>query len=254
MKLFSVFSTTLQSVGSKGHEREAPFLSRVAERPVSHSPFARPLEMACFGGSLQGRQAVIPTRQLSLAQQANRMPRRCSTPGDKVRVTAVAVGLTILTMGAPPARAQPDNSSLWGFAVGIFDLFQNEGYRAPNLNVEWRGPSLYWTLRPMAGVGGNIDGAVYGYGGIAVDLNLGTNFVITPSFAPTIYSKGDSKDLHSWFEFRSGIEFAYRFEDRSRLGLALHHLSHAGLGGDSNPGTEILSLYYLMPLSYPLGQ
>ena len=153
-----------------------------------------------------------------------------------------------------PASAQTSDPALWGFAVGIFDLFQDEGFRTPAFNVEWRGKSFYWTLKPLVGVGVNTDGAVYGYGGIALDLNLTDNIVVTPSFAPTIYLEGDSKDLGSWFEFRSGIELGYRFQDRSRIGLALHHLSHAGIGGDENPGTEILSLYYLLPLPYPFGQ
>ena len=48
-------------------------------------------------------------------------------------------------------------------------------------------------------------------------------------------------------EFRSTIELGYRFDDRSRLSLAFGHLSNAGIG-DSNPGTEVLTLYYHLPI------
>ena len=47
-------------------------------------------------------------------------------------------------------------------------------------------------------------------------------------------------------EFRSQLEFAYRFDNRSRLGFAISHYSNASLG-DANPGTESLTLYYSVP-------
>jgi len=43
------------------------------------------------------------------------------------------------------------------------------------------------------------------------------------------------------------LEVAYRFDDRSRLGLSISHYSNAGLG-DDNPGTESLMLNYSVPL------
>jgi hypothetical protein len=46
---------------------------------------------------------------------------------------------------------------------------------------------------------------------------------------------------------RSGIEVAYRFYERSRVGLALFHLSNGGLA-DKNPGTEVLALSLSVPL------
>lgn len=39
---------------------------------------------------------------------------------------------------------------------------------------------------------------------------------------------------------------AYRFDDRSRLGLEFYHLSNAGLD-KHNPGTEILLAKYSVP-------
>ena len=44
----------------------------------------------------------------------------------------------------------------------------------------------------------------------------------------------------------SQFEIAYRFDDRSRLGVAISHYSNAGLG-DTNPGTATLSLYFSIP-------
>ena len=53
-------------------------------------------------------------------------------------------------------------------------------------------------------------------------------------------------------EFRSQIEFAYRFDDRSRLGLAVSHMSNASIANE-NPGTESAILYYSVPLSRIFG-
>ena len=78
--------------------------------------------------------------------------------------------------------------------------------------------------------------------------------MLTPSFAPHYYW-GDNKklDLGYALEFRSQLEAAYRFDDRSRLGMAIGHYSNASLG-DSNPGTEFLTVYYSIPLQGWLGK
>ena len=91
------------------------------------------------------------------------------------------------------------------------------------------------------------DGGAYGYGGISFDLFFGRRIVLTPSFAAGYYHEGNGRDLGHEVEFRSGVELAYRFDDRTRLGVLFYHLSNAGLG-DHNPGTEVLSLSYSIPL------
>ena len=85
--------------------------------------------------------------------------------------------------------------------------------------------------------------------GVLVDIYLGKRLVVTPSFAPTIWrGETDQLDLGHPIEFRSQMEMSYRFNDRSRLGLAISHYSNASLG-DTNPGTETISLYYSVPLN-----
>jgi hypothetical protein len=44
------------------------------------------------------------------------------------------------------------------------------------------------------------------------------------------------------------LELAYRFDNRSRLGLAVSHYSNASIG-DTNPGTETATVYYSIPLN-----
>ncbi|MDP6622047.1 MAG: acyloxyacyl hydrolase, partial [Alphaproteobacteria bacterium] len=67
------------------------------------------------------------------------------------------------------------------------------------------------------------------------------------------YHRGQGKDLGHWIEFRSQLELAYRFDDRSRLGVSLSHISNASLD-DNNPGTESLMLNYAVPFHRLLAQ
>ena len=92
----------------------------------------------------------------------------------------------------------------------------------------------------------NTDGGVYGFGGLYLDVFLHRRVVITPNLAVGGYSQGDSKDLGSVIEFRSGMEIAYRFDDRSRLGVAVHHISNASID-DRNPGVNSIVLTYALP-------
>lgn len=174
-----------------------------------------------------------------------------------LRSTLLAAAIAASLLGpAAPAAAQTavptSDPALFAFGLGIFDVLQDDGYTSVNANLEWRGEAFWWKLRPLIGIGANTDGAVYGYAGLALDLHLTDRLVLTPSFAPSLYFEGDSKDLGHVVEFRSGIELSYRFDDASRLGIALHHLSNASLD-DDNPGTETLNLYYMTPLQYFLG-
>ena len=68
-----------------------------------------------------------------------------------------------------------------------------------------------------------------------------------PNFiAVGAFYKGSGKDLGSVVEFKTGGEFAYRFDDHSRLGLQFDHISNAGIG-KHNPGTESLVLFWSFP-------
>ena len=61
------------------------------------------------------------------------------------------------------------------------------------------------------------------------------------------FARGSGHHLGSWREFRTGAEFAWRFADMSRLGVAVHHTSNAGLT-KRNPGEQSILLMYSVPL------
>jgi hypothetical protein len=100
---------------------------------------------------------------------------------------------------------------------------------------------------PFLGADITTQGGTYAYGGFGFDINIGPNFVITPNGAVGWYQPGKGTELGSWFEFRTGAEFDYKFADQSRLGVAVHHTSNAGLT-KINPGEQSVLVVYQLPL------
>ena len=155
----------------------------------------------------------------------------------------MVAGAALAVAATGPAAAQdPD---LFAFSVGGFDV--NDDDTAAEASIEYRSDWKPFYLGPTIGLMVNSDGGVYGYGGVYLDLFFGRRFVVTPNFAVGGYSQGDSKDLGSTIEFRSGVDVAYRFDDRSRLGIAFHHISNASID-DTNPGVNSLVVTYAVPI------
>jgi len=143
------------------------------------------------------------------------------------------------------ALAGQDDPAFINISAGYYDIFDDDN--AAELRLEYRSKNKYWIFKPFAGVAATSDSAVYVYAGILTDYYFGRRIVVTPSIAPGYYHKGDGKDLGHEIEINSGLEVAYRFDDRSRLGIHFHHISNAGLE-DSKPGVEILGINYSIPL------
>ena len=80
-----------------------------------------------------------------------------------------------------------------------------------------------------------------------IDINFTPNLVLTPNAAAGYFYRGSGTNLGSWFEFRTGAELAWRFADRSRIGVAVHHTSNAGLT-QRNPGAQSVVLMYSVPI------
>ena len=153
-----------------------------------------------------------------------------------------------VTLQSAPAVAGEDDTSFLSLGVGYYDLVSNDD-DAADFRLEYRHGSGLWWIKPWLGVEATSDAGLYGAGGILIDIPLGDRFALVPSFGVGAYENGDGKDLGSTVEFRSQIELAYRFENRSRLGVAFSHISNASIGNE-NPGVEILNLYYHLPIDW----
>lgn len=158
-----------------------------------------------------------------------------------MRLILAAVATVLFCVG--PVRAQDDPAFL-SVGAGAFDI--NDSQKAGEVRLEYRFARRLWAFKPFLGASGTTDAAAYAYGGLLVDIHFGPRWVLTPNAAFGLYRNGSGKKLGHAAEFRTGAELAYRFDNRSRLGLAFHHISNASLG-EKNPGTEILSLIYSVP-------
>ena len=164
-----------------------------------------------------------------------------------MRLFFIAIVTAAFMLGVPgSAVAEEDDPLFFTLAAGYYDI--NDNMDAVEFRAEVRARDKIWIFKPLGGVMASSDGAFYGFGGVLVDFYFGRRFVFTPSFAAGLYEDGDGKDLGHAVEFRSSVELAYRFDDRSRLGMSFYHLSNAGLS-DNNPGTEVLSLNYSIPFN-----
>lgn len=152
--------------------------------------------------------------------------------------------LAVTALASPAFAGQGEHLAIYG---GQFEISDSTNDSAM-LGLEYRFKDQFNGLRPVVGAFANEDSGAYAYAGAYWDLPLGTKpFVISPGFAVGAYNEGASKDLGYGLEFRSTLEIAYEFENNHRLGVAISHLSNAGIG-DSNPGTETAQLVYSYPL------
>lgn len=139
-----------------------------------------------------------------------------------------------------PASAQ-DRTDHIALSAGSFDVLNTT--RSVEVGFEVRFAPRAFELRPVIGVAANSDEGGYVLAGLRRDFDVGERWILTPHFGVTLIEEGDGKDLGHVVEFRSGVELAFRLNQRSRLGISFYHLSNAGLD-ETNPGSESLVLLY----------
>jgi hypothetical protein len=168
---------------------------------------------------------------------------------------AAALVIALGVAAAQPASAQitfgsPGDPPRIAIGAGVFDVLpysSKPGSGATGLALgEYRLGDVLWIVAPFVGAFGTAKGAFYGYGGFGFDVNFFQRFVATPSVAVGYFTHGSGLDLGAHTEFREGAEFAYRFENLSRLGVGMYHMSNAGIG-QHNPGVELVTVILTMP-------
>ncbi len=162
-----------------------------------------------------------------------------------VNKKAAAAAFAVAFITASAARA--DDTGLVALGIGAFDFDHSQP--AVEGRGEYRFGTGFFFIKPFVGVLGTTRQSVYVYGGLRADLIFFDHYVLMPNAAVGYYDRGDGKDLGSHAEFKTGVEFAYRFDNSSRLGLAFDHISNAGLT-KRNPGTENLMVMYSIPMPW----
>lgn len=168
--------------------------------------------------------------------------------GLRMRSIAIALGVVSIAFGAQAAPAPGANEGLMAIYVGSFSTLRDARHEAITVGGEYRFRDVYYGIRPTIGGFAAGNGEMYGYAGFNWDLPLSTApILITPGFNVGAYDGHNGKNLGHALEFRSTLEVSYQFASHDRLGIAISHLSNAGLGSQ-NPGTETLQVVYAAPL------
>lgn len=174
-------------------------------------------------------------------------------------VRQALLGLLACAVLAPPARAEsaapnvafqlgpiavhgsePDRLQV---GVGAFDFVDDDLSAA--LNLEFHSGRKLLVLGQAFGLMANSDGGIFGYAAGYVDLSWGPVY-LTPMLGFGGYHDGSGKDLGGVFQFRQSVDLAWRFENGSRAGLRIAHISNAGIH-EHNPGVEEIYLTWSMP-------
>lgn len=170
------------------------------------------------------------------------------------RLAACFGVLSAVAAPAVPALADGPDHLFFGAGVsGVLDddqdvLFEVEFRPGFRLGDGLIADGL--AIAPMVGGFVTTAGAAYGYGGFGIEWLVDDHFVVMPFTGFGIYNRGDGPNLGSYAEFRSGLELGYRFDNEMQIGLTAAHLSNASIG-DSNPGLEVITLRFGLPLGGP---
>lgn len=157
--------------------------------------------------------------------------------------TVVIAGLAFVGGGFVARPSGQDDRGRLSGSAGAFDVTGRSGESALEIRLGYRWERSGKVLRPIVGAMATSDGAVYGCGGIAYDLPLGRRLVVTPSFAPGLYSRGHGLDLGHPVEFRTDLAIDYNLPHGAHVGLSFSHMSNAHIG-EKNPGVESLVIQY----------
>ena len=165
------------------------------------------------------------------------------------------IALAALLLLPLPALAQQPDLLVGG--LGATDALRGDR-SGVDVRLDYRpGISLlpvlqeYFVVRPWVGAEPTSRGSVWGGGGVLLDIGVG-RFALVPSVGVGGYHRGNGKDLGNVLEFRSAVELQYKFEDQSRVGLGISHISNAGTT-PRNPGTEAIFFNYQVPLNRLFG-
>ncbi|MDT8281229.1 MAG: acyloxyacyl hydrolase [Gammaproteobacteria bacterium] len=165
---------------------------------------------------------------------------------------AAVLSLSSMILYATAFAEEREEYEMLNVTVGEINAARSDnGSRQYGMEYRFRSFSGPWSFRLTPAIGFTVanDSAKYFYSDLKHDFYLSDHWLLTPGFGAGIFKDSDEIQLGSDFEFRSGLEFAYQFNNKVRAGLAVFHISNAGLS-DKNPGTEVLAF----SLSVPMGK
>lgn len=151
---------------------------------------------------------------------------------------------------SPITSSKPARINIQVGAYNVVRGLNNSGDAVTLFGVEYQDvPRLPYDIQVVGGALTTTNHDWFVYAGLMKEFNIHKNTALSLSFAPGYYEYGDDgKDLDNALEFKSQIGLSYELACKHRVGMSFAHISNAGLG-DRNPGVEILSFNYSVPLN-----
>ena len=154
-----------------------------------------------------------------------------------------ALALLLTAALTPVIAARDSDESLLVFGPAVANVLYPD--RSAMACVEYRYTTGRYHPGPWLALEATGRDLFVGFG-LFLDRPLGRRFMFTPSAGMAIYQEHDGLGLGSPLEFRAAGELTYRLA-RWRFGASFEHYSNATLS-DSNPGTEIVRVLWVVPL------
>lgn len=200
-----------------------------------------------------GKPAPAPVRETAPTDYESALDKALKDIADEHAPAPAPAPVAPVEADAPKKEPPPfrevravENSSFLGLSVGLYDAFDVE--KAPAFNMEYQpGLRIAGFIQPLIGALATTKGTVYGYAGLGFPLKLGSRLVFTPSVSAGAYHDGAGKDLGQTIAYSAGAEIGWRLDNNGRVGLRGFVITN-GDSSDHNDRTEIVSLFYSMPL------
>ena len=166
----------------------------------------------------------------------------------RVLVFTAMMAISLPAMAAENLFSLAKDTAYVSYSAGWFDIKADKD-AAPEFSLEYHDDTQLGWFKPFLHASYVTNGMTFLGAGLLVDLQVGANWIVQPSLAATWW-RGDTEKLDLGYPliFRSRLEVAYRFKDKSRLGISFAHSSNAHLD-KQNPGTETLMLNVSVPLT-----
>jgi|SRR5579862_3720408 len=150
-----------------------------------------------------------------------------------------------------PINLRGDEHSYLELGAGVYDLVGNAHRNETAAGtLEFRYGHKLFGIGPMAGIIQNIRGGGMFYAGFYSDFAIGPIIVMPEAGAGAWWHGGSSdENLGGTWEFRLGVNIAYEFQNQSRLGIRLGHISNKDMY-NKNPGDNDVMLTYAFPLGF----
>ncbi len=167
------------------------------------------------------------------------------------KICVCIAGLALLACGASASEYPLESNAYGKVFLGSVDAFKDNQDSQYGFEYEFSEGLTRYAFKPIVGVMRTRDSSHYLYTGISRTskfTDAPTGLAFTFSFGPGLYfhGGGEDTDLGHFLEFRTSAGLKWMFADQTQIGLHFSHLSNASIG-ESNPGTEIITVTYELP-------